>query len=216
MKRYIQSTKRLVTTGVLATLGMAVGYAATAQANLVSADFKTPGDGLLTRDTRTGLEWLDLSQTANLTYASVLSGANGFTKKERFRLATKLQVDGLFQSARQEPSTFPANAMVNGDAVGADRLHTLMGYRACGGGAVASGINSKICSGQAYFGKADTAGLVKNIGYYYYQVSGTPRQTSPMPPTSFFSVSGDLSFRTPMKPLTTPDFPSLLVRSYRR
>ncbi len=216
MKRSIQPTKR-VTTGLLAiaTLSMTMGYTIAAQAKLISADFKTPGDGLLTRDTRTGLEWLDLSQTADLTYASVLSGARGFTKKERFRLATQLQVDGLYKSARQEPSTFPSYGMINGDAVGVDRLQTLMGYRPCGGGVVASGINSKSCSGRAYFGKADAAGQVKKISYYYYQVSGTPRQSSPTPPSPLFSASGQLTFEVPTKPPTTPDLPSLLVRRYR-
>lgn len=59
---------------------------------LLSADLNAAGDGLLTRDTATSLEWLDLTATVGQSRADVLAGsyvAHGFryaTKDEVIRL----------------------------------------------------------------------------------------------------------------------------------
>jgi hypothetical protein len=47
-------------------------------AALISADLNAPGDGLLTRDTVSGLEWLDVTQTAGFSFDEIVSGAGGF------------------------------------------------------------------------------------------------------------------------------------------
>lgn len=44
-----------------------------ASAAIVNADWLTTGDNLITRDTTNNLEWLDLTQTANLSYSYVSS-----------------------------------------------------------------------------------------------------------------------------------------------
>jgi hypothetical protein len=41
--------------------------ATSAHAELVATDWKNTGDGLATLDTATGIEWLDLTQTDNMS-----------------------------------------------------------------------------------------------------------------------------------------------------
>ena len=42
-----------------------------AKTAIISDDWKTPGDNLITRDTDTGFEWLDLTATVNMSYNDV-------------------------------------------------------------------------------------------------------------------------------------------------
>ena len=70
--------------------------AAPAHAALITTDWLVPGDGLVVRDTTSGLEWLNLTQTANLSYAQVsaeLGAGGGF---EGWRYASNAEVVGLF------------------------------------------------------------------------------------------------------------------------
>jgi len=66
---------------------------------LVQVDWKTPGDGLLTRDTDTGLEWLDTNQSRNWSYPDIINefGAGGLF--EGFRHATLDEVITLQSNA---------------------------------------------------------------------------------------------------------------------
>jgi len=48
----------------LASMSVLVLLSATSNAQLISTDFKSTGDGLITFDTDTQLEWLDLSFTS--------------------------------------------------------------------------------------------------------------------------------------------------------
>ncbi len=45
-----------------------VMFWANANAGLISIDWKTAGDNLITYDTNTGLNWLDLTETVGDTY----------------------------------------------------------------------------------------------------------------------------------------------------
>ena len=65
------------------------------QHNLVAA----AGDGLITLDTETNLEWLSLDATANLSYLDVLGGAGGYTTTYGFRYATGQEISLLHQHA---------------------------------------------------------------------------------------------------------------------
>ncbi len=65
------------------------------QHNLVAA----AGDGLITLDTETNLEWLSLNATANLSYLDVLGGAGGYTTTYGFRYATGQEISLLHQHA---------------------------------------------------------------------------------------------------------------------
>ena len=71
--------------------------APSAEALLIEADLFAAGDGLITLDTRTGLEWLDLTATVGLTYATVVHGAGGWTDLG-FRMANGIEVCDLITS----------------------------------------------------------------------------------------------------------------------
>jgi len=78
-------------------LALAVALlAAPAQAELVEVDLDAPGDGLVTRDTDTGLDWLDLGDvTTNLSYDAIQGGAGGWIAAG-WRYATEAEVCHLF------------------------------------------------------------------------------------------------------------------------
>jgi hypothetical protein len=84
-------TKFLCLAGILA-----LSHPGAATAALVSKDFLAPGDGLLTLDTDTNLEWLDLTQTLAQTYNAVATGFGGYTTTYGFSIATTTQVSQLF------------------------------------------------------------------------------------------------------------------------
>ena len=64
-----------------------------ADAALIVQDFNAPGDGLLTLDTRTGLEWLDLSATLGKSPLSALAEFSDF------HMANRAEADSLLISA---------------------------------------------------------------------------------------------------------------------
>ena len=70
----------------------------TASAALLEADWLVPGDSKLTVDTNSGLEWLDLTETAGLSMNEILAGTGGFASMG-FRYATTTEVSGLFAAA---------------------------------------------------------------------------------------------------------------------
>lgn len=70
--------------------------ASAANATVVSADLYAPGDGLLTLDSSTSLEWLDLTATVGQTRSAVLSGSFA---AQGFRYATQAEVLQLWTDA---------------------------------------------------------------------------------------------------------------------
>lgn len=83
---------------IIAPLLLAFGACSLpASAALVTVDLGSPGDGLLTLDTSTGLRWLDVDATLGLTAAQVLAGEGGWIRS--FRYATTDEVRTLFANA---------------------------------------------------------------------------------------------------------------------
>lgn len=68
------------------------------QAAVINSDWKTNGDHLITRDTSSGLEWLDLTETNGLSRNYVFSqlGTNGLF--EGWRYALDNEVVGLWSN----------------------------------------------------------------------------------------------------------------------
>ncbi|WDP89352.1 MAG: PEP-CTERM sorting domain-containing protein [Desulfobacter sp.] len=64
-----------------------------AQADIIEIDL-TPGDALITRDTNTGLEWLDLSATDGMSYNDVL--VSQWYTEYGFHHATEEEFVGFF------------------------------------------------------------------------------------------------------------------------
>lgn len=107
-----------------------------AQADLVHADWLVRGDKLLTRDTETGLEWLNVEQTYRRSKAEVAQLFGVAQEFEGFRFARLDEYQTLLKNAgipltfdKAEPSNnFFAGEMKNAKA--ALTLMDLMGYAA--------------------------------------------------------------------------------------
>ena len=112
-----------------AALGLLVGVLAApaAQAALIEVDLLAGGDGLITRDTATGLDWLDLTPTNGISINAAL--ALSVVADHGFQVATIAQVGVLFANAGIASSA--ANAA---DFVPAQTLMGLVGCtRNCSG-----------------------------------------------------------------------------------
>lgn len=82
-------------------LGFAVllSLSSSSWAALISYDFSSAGDELLTRDTGTSLEWLDLTVTTSLSYNDIVGGYGDYLTTHGFRYATALEVNQLITNA---------------------------------------------------------------------------------------------------------------------
>jgi hypothetical protein len=65
---------------------------------LLSADLALPGDGLLTYDDATGLQWLDLTATLGKSVNEVVGGFGGY-RASGFRYASTVEVERLYMDA---------------------------------------------------------------------------------------------------------------------
>ena len=86
------------------------------------------GDRLLTLDTETNLEWLNLTATLNLSYSDILDGADDYTTKYGVRFATGTEIGllwmhaGITKSSRSQVVPFPMH-----NHLAMDTLIQLMG-----------------------------------------------------------------------------------------
>jgi uncharacterized repeat protein (TIGR01451 family) len=94
------------------------------RAELVSISWQTGGDNLITRDTMTGLDWLDLTQTANRSYNDVSSQLGAGGQFAGFRYATQAEVTALFSKFGLP---FGFTPMSNALHAGAQSFHALFG-----------------------------------------------------------------------------------------
>jgi hypothetical protein len=85
-----------------------------ARAELVEVDLDAPGDKLVTRDTETGLDWLDVGGvTTGYSYDSIQGGAGGWLASG-WRYATQAEVCALFVAHANVPTcTFNSGAILN-------------------------------------------------------------------------------------------------------
>jgi hypothetical protein len=120
------------------------------------------GDQLLTFDSDTGLEWLNLTATANMSYLEVLGGAGGFIGSFGFRYGAGGQVATLFKHAGVSKLGGPTPAVDNANHYGILVLQDLM--------------NGKRMVPVSSPGSVsvDTQGMVKYTG------TGTPSLASPI------------------------------------
>lgn len=87
MKRYLRIAT-ILTFGILASISPL------AQAGVISRDWKTPGDGLLTYDDASRREWLDLTETLLINFP----GAVPSSISQRYQnVLTQTAVGGLFE-----------------------------------------------------------------------------------------------------------------------
>lgn len=96
-------------------------FAANANATLVFEDWKTTSDSQITRDTVSGLEWLNFSQTT-VGHQAVREGLH--STYDGFRFATTQELFGLFQN--YVPGLDASGFMFGSDPQIADDLQYVM------------------------------------------------------------------------------------------
>src|SRR5688500_11174722 len=82
-----------------------------ARAALIELDLFASGDQLITAETDTGLEGLDLTKPVGLADTQVLASA--FVGAQGFRYATDQELDGLYTLAGGAPTQPPTFLAVN-------------------------------------------------------------------------------------------------------
>jgi hypothetical protein len=85
--------------------------AVSANAAPIVKDLWVAGDGLLTVDTKTGYEWLDLSLTMNKSYNQITAGYGGYLASG-FRYATKDEVADLVVDSGLQTTYYGQTASV--------------------------------------------------------------------------------------------------------
>jgi hypothetical protein len=95
-------------------------------AEFSKVDWLSSGDELVTRDSETGLEWLDLSLTFKDSYNTVVSQMNGGIYNG-WRLATKLEVQPFVSKALAGFPFISGQIVINSDAV-VDSAGFQLGY----------------------------------------------------------------------------------------
>lgn len=81
---------------VLGAALLAAAVSLPAQAAVVSADWLSSGDGLLTRDTVNSLEWLDLTQTRGMSFNQALADTASGGRFAGFKIPTLDDLFGLY------------------------------------------------------------------------------------------------------------------------
>lgn len=89
---------KITVTAMAVTLSLA--FSNVGHASLITADLSTPNDGLLTIDTNTNLEWLNITRTLGQSYYTVTAGIANETYGTGFRFATPSECNSLFLDAQ--------------------------------------------------------------------------------------------------------------------
>lgn len=95
----------------LLLIAAALAIGGQVKAAILEADHPTFGVGSLTRDTSSGLDWLDLTLSTNRSYADVASQFGAGGDFEGFRHATLGEVLGLWDAAGITADTGPSAAL---------------------------------------------------------------------------------------------------------
>jgi hypothetical protein len=127
------------------------------------------GDRLITLDSDTNLEWLNLSATANLSYLEVLAGAGGYSTTHGFRYATGEEIALLLKHAGVTKFG-PGHNVPSPESnhVAMETLIELMG---------GIPVDSSVASG---------AGLVQTQGMMKFRGTAAPTASTPMSVTQLW------------------------------
>lgn len=80
-------------------MGVILGSAASSQAAIFATDLSAPGDGLITRDTATNLDWLDWTQGLGFSYQGMLTELQPGGQYDGWRYATVSELHTLMANA---------------------------------------------------------------------------------------------------------------------
>ncbi len=82
----------------LATLTTALVLSTSANAAIISVDWQNAGDNMITQDTASGLEWLDLTVTSFRSYNDISSKLGDGQEFDGWRYATTTEISGFFDA----------------------------------------------------------------------------------------------------------------------
>jgi len=102
---------------------LTICFSTTAQAALIETDWMVTNDAALTFDSVSGLEWLDITVTAGLSYNDVAAELGVGGAYEGFSFASSQQVAGLFSAVGL--GEIPNVPELLG---GGEQIQTLLGY----------------------------------------------------------------------------------------
>lgn len=77
-----------------------------ANAAIVSVDWQAAGDDLITRDTVSGIEWLDLTVTSNRSYNDISSKLGSGQEFDGWRYATLSEITDFFETFGVHPNEY--------------------------------------------------------------------------------------------------------------
>ena len=177
------------TSATLAAAWLLTAASPSAQSALFSVDLFTPGDALLTRDTDTGLDWLDLTETKGLSYDAI-AGGNGGWIALGFGFANLDHVRTLFQNAG---IVNLGGESVPGNYQGVTLLMGLLGQTYTG-----------------LFGSRDSSGLADLVPFSETSVGSGFLHLSPFGPSASAGISD--FFQTP-KTTASPISGVFLIRT---
>jgi hypothetical protein len=132
-------------------------FAGRVQTSLSGADLRSAGDCLLTRDSQTGLEWLNISLTTRQSYDSITAGFGGYLS-QGFRVASRSEVEGLIANSiatitREDGSSIKRSLFPESIGFTLAVFDEVPGF-----------------TGDAFFGSPDDRGRVSQ---FYYQGFGS-------------------------------------------
>lgn len=141
-------------------------FSINANAAILSTDWQTAGDNLVTRDTTTGLEWLDLSVTSGRTYDDIAANLGAGQEFDGWRYATGAEISDLWTSFGGNPAYY------NGFSTENDGLFQLiapyLGDLYCNGNIACDTGNgySFMLTSDEYAGGGHYAALMLNAYYH--------------------------------------------------
>jgi hypothetical protein len=178
---------------------------AVSHASLVSIDSTRWGAGSLTVDSLTGLQWLDLDLSTDISYNSMLTELGGGGFYAGYRYATASEVESLFISA----SVVDVNSGSAANVAPAQNLITLLGatqsfrgteeiFGITGSmtttGAVSGMLDHSFNNGVAFYDVNAVSGPTYGLDYSAGSIGNWLVQTSEVPiPSAFILFSSALA-----------------------
>lgn len=178
----------------IATFAALLLGASGVQANLISVDYASPGDHGITRDTATGLDWLDLPLTYGYSVAAVPSLTAAGGSYPGFRLATAAEFDTLYANAGLTHATWSGSPNATDPAylARARALQDLLGYSTFSDAYVMGYISGGFLDGDLgtyrRFGLVAVYDFQPQRGTDYYRAESYSVTTSSSPSTGLYLV----------------------------
>ena len=183
--------------GFLALVAIVATHGSNASATLVAVDLFTAGDGLLTRDTGSGLDWIDVTATVSRSYNDIEAGAGGWISLG-FRHATGSELCGLFATYAEAPAPCPASSSHPGAVVDPDLVQALQGFV----GVTFSGRGIEASSG--YFDDGNASDNVGVASLQYNSSSSSGRSSVRSDVALATQTSGSTSGHWLVRPVPEP------------